>query len=792
MKRIMKSIMLILLSAMMIAAGMPCLQIGTTAASGQKLWATVGDNNTHLKPSDYAKNLKKYNNGSLKEVRSWSGWAWKNDYATSRLDFYTLDKNIPQAELVPQDFISDSGKVIKKENITATYLSLASANTDSYPSDEYYFDIISHDRTRDLEAGELYEAWVEIYVPENTPAGIYRGKISVVSGIETLAEFSYKIEVIDLTLTDPEDWQTYLELWTYPYASNRYYSGKTDAEYFGFTTTNDTNPTSLYYVRLDKKYEAGLESQLELYHKAGGNSITVSIVEDPWNSRYPCACPSMIKWTKKTDGTFEYDYTDMDYWIELNMKHGIDRNINLYSLAGVGWGFVYFDEASGTVKCDAGGYPGAQRWKEISRDFLTDLIAHLEEKGWFDIACLNMDERQLDWAKAVVEVAQSVTNSEGKCLKVGDAVNDSKVASIYDSLADISIWEHTVSEDIAELAESRREKGLRTTIYTCGAGKMSMLNEPAEAAFAVYESYKKNTDGVMRWALDKFDYDPLHSTTHYIYAGDCYLIYPDEKDSAEMKAQSTPRFEKLCEGMRDLEKIRILREKYPDFADAADRLKESLDSSNKMATETARMKARVLSLSRAVLTFSQGQFTDVAEGEWYEKAVRFAVCDGLMVGMSDTEFAPNASMTRGMFVTVLARMSVGSSALNNNASSIFKDVPKGQWYTGAIVWATKSGLLSGVAPGMFAPNDKLTREQTATLLYRYAQRKKYDTEPRADLTGYKDYNKIDSYAKEALSWANAMGIVKGVSPDTLDPLGDCTRAQVAEMFRRFCSIIANQ
>ena len=780
----MKRFISVLLAALMVCTGMPYLAVTGFAADTPKLYATVGDNNTHLLPSEYDRNVKKYQRGTLTEEKSWTGWAWKNDHANSRLDFYTTNTDIPQATLSSSDFTTKSGATIKKENITVTYIDKVNTLSKAYPGINYEaFDIISRKTVRDLEAGQIYEAWVDISVPADAQAGMYSGKLYLKSGSETLAEFSYKLEVLDMTLTDPEDWETYFELWTYPYASNRYYSGKTDKEYFKFTTDNDTNPYSLYYVRLDKKYEAGLESQLELYHQAGGNAITVSIVEDPWNSRYPCACPSMIKWTKHKDGTFSFDYTDMDYWIELNMKHGINRQINLYSLAGVGWGFVYYDEASGTVKNDGGGGPGGAGWKKISTEFLKDLIAHLEEKGWFDLACLQMDERTYPWTKAVLDLAETVPNSEGKTLKVGGAVNATEVSKLYDRMADISLWENILTSDMYDLTASRKKKGLRTTIYTCGAGKMSTPNQPSEAAYAVYSAAKYGADGIMRWALDKFDYDPLHAECHDVtYPGDCYLIYPDEKDSTEMKAQSTPRYEKLCEGMRNMEKVNLIRKNYPSFDDMADDLISSLTKGS-LTTEAARIDTRVLSLSRAVLSFENNQFTDVKSGKWYNEAVRFAVVSGLMNGVSGTKFAPDGSMTRAMFVTVLARMD--GAKLDNGAKPIFDDVPTGKWYTGAIVWATRSSLVDGVAPGKFAPNSPLTREQTATLLLRYAQRKEYDTEPRADIKGYEDYRKIGSYARDAFSWANAKGIIKGVSATRLDPKGNCTRAQVAEMLRLF-------
>ncbi|MCI8331615.1 MAG: DUF4091 domain-containing protein [Clostridiales bacterium] len=788
----MKRILSAFLTILLVGAGISCLPVSKSTASGAKLYATVGNNDEHLEPSVYKNMLKQYTDGSRKEVRSWSGWAWKNDHANSRLDFFTLQDDIPNAELAAMDLTSENGAVIKKENITVTYLATVNTKTPAYPNIDYdVFDIITHENIKDLAAGQIHEAWVDIYVPKDTPAGIYKGTIALKTGSQTLAEFAYELEVIDLTLPNPEDWETYLDLWMYPYASNRYYSGKTNAEYFGFITPEDqdTNPYSLYNIRLDKKYEAGLESELELYHQAGGNAITVTLVEDPWNSRKPCPCPSMVKWTKKADGSFAYDYTDMDYWIELNMKHGINRQINFFYHAGVGYGFVYYDEATGTIKHDGGGGPGSERWKQISTDFLQDLAKHLEEKGWFDIACLSMDERGLAVTQALVEMAESIKNSAGQPLKVGGAVNANEVASLYDRMYDISLWENLKTSDIIELSETRRKNGLNTTLYSCGSGRMSTPNEPGEAAYAVYDSYKYNVDGIMRWALNKYDEDPLHSSLHTVtYPGDCYLIYPAEKDSPDMKAQSTPRFEKLCEGMRNVEKMRIIRKNYPDLAESVEIISGSIK--NSFTTEdVARMRSQIFNLSRAVLIFEQKQYTDLVEDEWYMPGVRFAIASRLMVG-SNEKFEPDTPMTRAMFVSMLARLD--GTTVDNNATSKFKDVPSGEWYTGAVVWATNKKIVSGISDTEFAPNDKIKREEAAALLYRYTRSKGYNVNYKADLQKYKDYDKISTYAIDALSWANAKGIMNGVGDNSLDPAGDCTRAQIAQMLRRLYQNVLNR
>ncbi len=784
----MKHILSLILTILMTVS---CVQFTFIGADDtHAFWATVSNGNSHLLPADYEKAIKNFARGKFTEERSYSDWAWKNDYVNSRIDFLTLDTAYEDVTLVTEDLVSKNGDKISKDNITATYLQKVDTLSKAYPGiDDEIFDIITHKNVKDLAAKEIHEAWVQMYIPKDAEAGTYTTTVSLKSGNKVLVSFDYSVEVVDLTLTDPGDWETYLELWTTPHASNRYYSGKTVTEYFGINPNDhSTNPYSYYNVYLNRDYEAGMISELEMYAKAGGDVITVFLVEGIDNSREPCPCASMVKIKKNKQGKFEYDFSDMDYWIELNMACGIDTQINLHGFTGVGYGIVYYDETTKTMKHENGN-PGDATWNRLFGSYMEALVPHLEEKGWFDITALQMDERTLEQTKALINIAKKYPNSEGKTLMITGAVNDLKLQEIFDDMHDISIWEVSLPENIRELAKERREKGLMTTVYSCGAGKMASPCDPGEAAYAVYDSIKYNTDGVLRWALNKYDEDPIYGELHTVtYPGDCYLIYPDELDG-NMQAQSTPRFEKLCEGMRNTEKIRILRKSYPQFENAIQNLIDSIGK-NTMVDETARISARILAMSRAAVAAEKNTYTDIKNGAWYEEAVSFALINGFMNGVAADRFDPNGSMTRAMFVTVLARMD--GEPLDNNATSVFKDVPSGQWYTGAIAWATKSGLLYGVGDGKFDPNGVLTREQTATLLFRYATREKLDVEPRADLSGYKDYKKVGSYALDAMSWANAKGIVKGVSATSLDPRGKCTRAQVSQMFMTFCRNVKAQ
>lgn len=181
-------------------------------------------------------------------------------------------------------------------------------------------------------------------------------------------------------------------------------------------------------------------------------------------------------------------------------------------------------------------------------------------------------------------------------------------------------------------------------------------------------------------------------------------------------------------------------------------------------------------------------FTDVLPGSWYFDAVRYAEQNGLMSGVSATSFAPSATMTRGMIVTVLYRMEQEPDAKGTN---VFSDVRSGSYCEDAIIWATGANLVSGYGESLFGPNDAITREQLAVFLYRYAAYKGYDVSARALLNGFADQEQISRYAYEAMSWAYAEGLISGKSTSTLAPLGEATRAEVATILMRYCEKFQN-
>ena len=188
------------------------------------------------------------------------------------------------------------------------------------------------------------------------------------------------------------------------------------------------------------------------------------------------------------------------------------------------------------------------------------------------------------------------------------------------------------------------------------------------------------------------------------------------------------------------------------------------------------------------VTFVESQpeplpFTDVAESDWFYDAVRYAYENGLMGGVGDNLFAPNNPTTRAQLVTILYRLE-GEPAVTGQ--SPFTDVEPDTWYTDAVAWAAEEGIVNGVSATQFAPGNNITREQLATILFRYAQAKGYDVSARADLSGFPDAGDILPYAQEAMAWAVAEGLLQGFEDDTLRPQGNATRAQIATILMRFC------
>ncbi|WP_418401499.1 S-layer homology domain-containing protein [Anaerotignum lactatifermentans] len=180
-------------------------------------------------------------------------------------------------------------------------------------------------------------------------------------------------------------------------------------------------------------------------------------------------------------------------------------------------------------------------------------------------------------------------------------------------------------------------------------------------------------------------------------------------------------------------------------------------------------------------------FTDVKESDWFYKGVAYVVDKDIMSGVSENEFAPSGKLTRAMLVQMLYNMESRPAC---DAENAFMDVPVGQWYTDAVIWANDAKIVSGMGEGLFAPNMEITREQMVAMLYNYAKYKGYDVTASADLSKFADNASVSTWAQPAMQWAVAEGYISGMGDNQLAPQGTATRAEIASVIMRFMEATA--
>ena len=200
----------------------------------------------------------------------------------------------------------------------------------------------------------------------------------------------------------------------------------------------------------------------------------------------------------------------------------------------------------------------------------------------------------------------------------------------------------------------------------------------------------------------------------------------------------------------------------------------------------ALLLALILTLSLSVTAYAAVEdtgFSDVAADAWYADAVTYVRDNGLMSGTSDKTFTPGGTMTRGMLVTTLYRMAGSPSLENEDLGYPFADVPGDAWYADGVYWARLAGVVGGYSEDQFGPDDPVTREQIAVILWRYAG------SPAAESgTDFADEGSISAYATQAVDWARANGIVNGVEDNRFLPQSSATRAQVATILRNYLTM----
>lgn len=375
-----------------------------------------------------------------------------------------------------------------------------------------------------MQARTTQGYWVRVWIPQEAAAGLYTSELTVKNGSRVLGSLKLEVEVQRRTLPAPSHWAFHLDLWQNPFAVARYHR------------------VPLW----SRAHFDLLEKELQSYADAGGKVITTSIMHHPWGGQTYDPFESMITWMKRVDGTWYFDYTIFDKWVELMMKVGVTQEIGCYSMIPWKLSFQYFDQATHSLK-EMKMKPEDPAYADFWLTMLKDFARHLKAKGWFDITHIAMDERpkkDMDRAFAIIHEADpdfKVSLAGALHEELSDQLDDYSIA-----LAD------KFSE---ETKHARRAANKKTTFYTCcteSHPNTYTFSHPAEAAWIGWYAAKEHLDGYLRWALNSWTIEPLLDSRFLAWgAGDTYLVYPG--------ARSSIRFENLVAGIQAYEKIRILK-----------------------------------------------------------------------------------------------------------------------------------------------------------------------------------------------------------------------------------------
>ena len=404
-------------------------------------------------------------------------------------------------------------------------------------------DMLDSLKAFDIPAKTVRPVWITVEIPRTAKEGLYTGKIQLFAKDQKTQSFDLEVEVLNQTLPEPKEWKFHLDQWQHPSAVARVH---------GLEVWSDAH--------FDK-----MKPLFKLLADAGQKVITANINKEPWNHQCFDAYEDMIIWTKNEDGTWSYDYTVFDRWVEFMMDLGVKKMINCYSMVPWNNELHYQDAKSGelvNIKAD----PGTKEFEDMWSPFLPDFVKHLKEKGWLEITNIAMDER----SPAEMEGMLSVIKKHAPELGISLADNQ-KTYKRYPFINDMCVAVQSSPEVEQADKDERRKKGFNTTFYTyCGNSfpNQFTFSESAESAFLGWYAEAGDFDGFLRWAYNSWVEKPLLDSRFRTWpAGDTYVVYPD--------ARSSIRFERMVEGIQDYEKIQIIKKQLAE--EGTDEAKAKLD-----------------------------------------------------------------------------------------------------------------------------------------------------------------------------------------------------------------------
>lgn len=477
----------------------------------------------------------------IKEVKKTTIKGWKGERVSAQLLLWSI-KGIDDVAVEIGPFKSSNDKATLRPTVTTSFVRYVM--TDEFgpgcghrkPEDfsaSLSPDMLDDLSTYDIKGKEVRPVWISLDIPRDSKEGLYQASVIIKSGNKKLENLIVELEIVNEVLPEVSQWTFHLDQWQHPSAVARVENVE---------------------MWSDAHFRA-LEPVMKRLASAGQKVITTTLNKDPWNVQTYDPYADMIVWTKKKDGSWQYDYKVFDKWVSFMMNLGVKKMINCYSI--IPWNNMihYKDETTGKF-VDIEAKPGTEVFKEMWTPFLTSFASHLQSKGWLDITNIAIDEREPEQMEAAFALLKEVAPELG----VSYADNQKTYKKFPDS-EDISIAVgHPYSkEDMAD----RRARGLNSTFYICCSDAFPnqfTFSDPAESTYLAWYALAGGFDGVLRWAYNSWVENPLQDSRFRTWpAGDTYIVYPQNRSSI--------RFERMLEGIQDYEKVQVLRKKWSDQKD---------------------------------------------------------------------------------------------------------------------------------------------------------------------------------------------------------------------------------
>ena len=510
---------------------------------------------------------------TISPVSTWVTTAWKGEKVHTQILVW-VDKDLAKLTVSTTDLKAKDGKQIAKANVKTGFVHYVITDEfgggcghrkpENFKS-SLVADPIDFTSSVAVKKNELQPIWVSISVPANTVAGQYKGTITI--NAEKKHTLAFSVNVLEHVLPTADKWKFDLDLWQHPAAIARVH--KVDlwsAEHF-----EKMRP---YYTMLAS---------------AGQKCITASIMNEPWGHQTYDDFPSLIKWVKKKDGSWEYDYKLFDQYVSFVMSCGITKRINCYSMVPWKLSFQYYDETlAKNMEMEA--KIGSDEYNAYWSSMLKDFTKHLKEKGWFGISTIAMDERPMKDMQSVIKLLKGI-DPDWKIALAGN----------YHPEIEKDIYDYCVASKFEfepETLKARIAAGKPSTWYTCCEENYPngfTFSPPAEHVWMGWYAAAKGFTGYLRWAYNSWPQNPMTDSRFTAWpAGDTYQVYPGPMTSI--------RFEKLIEGIQDFEKIHLLQEGFKQSGNQA-----KLEELNKMLS-TFDLKALKDTPSEKIIDQAKAKF----------------------------------------------------------------------------------------------------------------------------------------------------------------------------------------